>query len=298
LKHSLVTFAAVLLTLPHLGAQPEAFEVATTKPAAPNAAPKNQVVQVDPARISIPSMTLTALIYAAWGNGGFNTAMRVTGGPDWVNKTAFSVEALAAGPTSPRQMRQLLQTLLTERFALKLGHTEETGDILTLVVDRADGALGPKIKRWDGTCPASMPALYFQAQRRPLQRIGDKFSVGPASEKDDPEVPYCPTGYRANGGIRIDGGTMRTVAEMLSLPPSRALLGTITYDRTGLTDRYTMELDYPFVPGGPAVPGAPPEFASPSLADAVREQWGLRLVRGKGPLKVILIESAQGPTEN
>jgi uncharacterized protein (TIGR03435 family) len=142
-----------------------------------------------------------------------------------------------------------------------------------------------------------MPALYLQAPRRPLQRIEDKFVVIPASEADDPGIPYCPTGYRA-GGIRIDGATMLTVAEMLSLPPARALLGRITQDRTGLTDRYTMELDYPFAPSPPAAPGAPPEFAGPSLSTAVREQWGLRLVPSKGRVKVIVVESAQRPTDN
>jgi uncharacterized protein (TIGR03435 family) len=139
-----------------------------------------------------------------------------------------------------------------------------------------------------------MPALYFQAPRRPLQKTADAFVVGPASAADEAAVPYCPTGYRG-GGIRIDGATMFTVAEMLSLPPARALLGTITQDRTGLTDRYTLELDYPFPPLGPGAPAAPPEFAAPSLATAVQEQWGLRLVPAKGPLKVIEVESAQLP---
>jgi len=189
----------------------------------------------------------------------------------------------------------MLQALLEERFALKLRDESKTGDMLTLVVDRSDGTLGPKVRKWDGTCPAVMPALYFQASRRPLQKVGDKFVAGPASEADDPGVPYCPTGYRA-GGIRIDGATMLTVAEMLSLPPSRALLGTVTQDRTGLTDRYTMELDYPFPPPGSAAPAAPPEFASPSLSTAVKEQWGLRLALGTGSLKVIVVESAQLPT--
>jgi uncharacterized protein (TIGR03435 family) len=117
--------------------------------------------------------------------------------------------------------------------------------------------------------------------------------VAAASEADDPSVPYCPTGYRA-GGMTIDGGTMFTVAEMLSLPPSRALLGTITQDRTGLTDRYTLELDYPFQ----ASPAAAPEFAGPSLPTAVREQWGLRLEPTTGRLKVLIIESAQPPAAN
>ena len=63
----------------------------------------------------------------------------------------------------------------------------------------------------------------------------------------------------------------------------------------GLTGRYSMELDYLFAAGPPA---AAPEFGAPSLATAVREQWGLRLVSGKGPLETVVIESAQLPTPN
>ena len=273
-----------------------AFEAATVKLAAPDAI-RNQIQPTSPNRLLIPGMTLTWLIYTAFGDGGFNTSMRVTGGPDWVNRTAFAVEGVAAAGTTPGQRRLMLQTLLEERFALKIRHVTEMHDGLALVVDRKDGTLGPKVKTWDGTCPGVMPALYFQAPRRPLQKTDGKFVVGPASEADDPGVPYCPTGYRA-GGMRIDGATMFTAAEMLSLPPGRALLGTVTQDRTGLTDRYTMELDYPFPPTGPAAPAAPPEFAGPSLSTAVQEQWGLRLVPSKGPLKVVIVESAQLPTGN
>jgi len=306
----LFTVAAMALVAAAAAAGPQgeppaggrlAFEAATIKLAAPDAV-RNLVMPASRNRLRIPSMTLTALIYAAYGDGGFNTSMRVTGGPDWINKTAFSVEGVASGPATPRQLRLMLRTLLEERFALKIRSpalTEDIpmGDVLALVVERSDGTFGPKVTEWDGTCPRVMPALYFQAPRRPLQRIEDKFVVGPAAEADDPAVPYCPTGYRA-GGIRIDGATMFTVAEMLSLPPARALLGTITQDRTGLTGRYTMELDYPFRPSPPAAPAALPEFAGPSLSTAVREQWGLRLVPSKGRVNVIVVESAQPPADN
>ena len=272
------------------------FEAATVKPAAPDAI-RNQVIPAGPNRLYIPGMTLRALIYAAYGDGGFNTSMGVREGPAWTNSTVFAVEGVAPGPATPRQLRLMLRTLLEERFALELRHETETHDMLALVLDRSDGTFGPQVKKWDGTCPRVMPVLYFQAPRRPLQRIEDRFVVGPASEADDPALPYCPTGYRA-GGMRVDGATMFTVAEMLSLPPGRALLGTVTQDRTGLTGRYTLELDYPFPPTGPAAPAAPPEFAGPSLSTAVREQWGLRLTPGKGRLKVIIVESAQLPTGN
>jgi uncharacterized protein (TIGR03435 family) len=99
-------------------------------------------------------------------------------------------------------------------------------------------------------------------------------------------MPRCSVGYRP-GGIALDGVTMFSVAEFLSLPLSRAQLGNITVDQTGLTGRYTMDLDYQF--GDPT---------GPSLSTAVREQWGLRIVPSQGPFKAVIIERAQLPTEN
>jgi len=266
------------------------FEVATIKLADPNAVPKNQALRVSPTRLSIPSMTLYWLIYTAYGEGGYNTSMRVTGGPDWANRTAFAVEGLSSGPVTQQQQRLMLQPLLEERFGLKILHKEETYDVLGLVVDRRDGRLGPKVKKWDGTCPKVMPPLMYPAPRRPFDRDGDKIVVGPPSATDEPGVTYCPSGFRP-GGLILDGATMFTVAEILSLPPGRELLGGVTQDRTGLTDRYTLDLDYLFG-------AAPSDFAVPSLSGAIRDQWGLRLEKTKGTAKVIVVEHAQLPTDN
>jgi len=271
-------------------AQRPAFEAATIKLAERSSSPL-PLAPAAPNRLRIPSKTLTLLIYEAYGNGGFNTGTGVTGGPDWVSKTAFYVEGVAAGPSTPQQLRLMLQRLLEDRFALKLRNETRTGDVLTLVLDRTDGTLGPKVKKWDGTCPKVMPQLLMQAARRPLQRVGDTLVVGPASDADDPELTYCPSGFR-RGGLIIDGATMSTVAGFLSLPPGRQVLGMFTQDRTGLTGRYTLDLDYLFG----ATDAQLAESANPSLTTAIREQWGLRLVPGKGEFKVIVVESAQLPT--
>lgn len=100
------------------------------------------------------------------------------------------------------------------------------------------------------------------------------------------------------GGISLDGATMFTVAEVLSLPQSRPLLGDITADRTGLTGRYTMELDFTFPVQGPGTAGATSEFARPSLSTAIREQWGLRPTRGPAPFRRVVIEHATMPDSN
>jgi len=264
-----------------------AFEAATIKLADTGTSPL-PVAPAAPNRLRIPSKTLTLLIYEAYGNGGYNTGTRVTGGPDWVSKTAFFIEGVAAGRTTRQQMRLMLQRLLEERFALKITNETTTGDMLTLVVDRSDGVLGPKVRKWDGTCPAVIPPLAFPAARRPLQQVGDKFVVPPASDRGCPGGGLCPTGYRV-GGIIADGVKMTTVASLLSLPPARELLGGMfTADQTGLTGRYTLDLDFVFP--------APPDYAGPALSTVLKEQWGLRVVPGKGTFRTIRVESAQLPT--
>jgi uncharacterized protein (TIGR03435 family) len=250
-----------------------AFEAATIKLAAPDAV-RNRVMPSAPNRMNIPSMTLVWLVYTAYGDGGLNTAMRVTGGPDWVNKTAFAVEGVASAPSTPRQLRRMLQTLLEDRFALKVRIENQNANVLTLVVDRPDGKLGAKVKEWGGTCQRGKP-----------------------TEEDDPAAPRCLSGYLA-GKLSLDGATMFSVAEALSLPQGRQLLGNIVVDQTGLKGRYTLDLDYQFAPPRPLDAATPPEFAGPSLFTAVREQWGLRIVPGQGPFRAVVIDNAQMPADN
>jgi uncharacterized protein (TIGR03435 family) len=159
-----------------------------------------------------------------------------------MNQTAYAVEGLVREPTTQRQFQSMLQALLEERFGLKI-HTETVyGDIYALVPDRADGKLGPKVKAWDGTCAGG---------RMP-------------SDEDDPVVPMCQSGYRGTG-LFLEASTMFLDAELLSLPLSRNLLGAIVQDRTGLTGRYTMELEYQFTALRPLDPAVPPDLSGPSL---------------------------------
>jgi uncharacterized protein (TIGR03435 family) len=245
------------------------FEVATIKPAPPDAA-VNRVVPGSPGRISF-QMTLRNLIYYAYGNG-LSTALRVSGGPDWINRTVYDVQGLAQGNPTQRQFRAMLRTLLEERFALKTHAETQSIDVYALVPARSDGKLGPKVEVWDGTCGGRTPP-----------------------QDDDPKTPRCNTSFRPPG-MFLEGVTMFAVAEMLSV--QRQAVGRIVEDRTGLTGRYKMELEFQFAPPPPGQPAAPPDSDGPSIFTAVREQWGLKLEPTKGSLEVVVVESAQPPTEN
>ena len=254
---------------------PLKFEVATIKLADPNAAVRNQMLRPAPNRMSIPSMTLNWMIYTAYGEG-MNTSATVTGGPDWANRTAYAVEGLAQEPATQRQLQAMLRALLEDRFGLKIRTEMRSGNVYALVLDRPDGKLGPKVQPWDDTCAGG---------RMP-------------TPDDDPAYPRCASGYMAPG-LRLDGATMYNAADLLSLPQSRNLLGRVVQDRTGLTGRYKMELEYKFpVPQRPGTEPAPPDNSQPSLFTAIREQWGLKLAPAQGSFKVFVVESVQQPAEN
>jgi len=253
------------------------FEVAAIKLAAPDAI-RNRVTPSSPDRLSIPAMTVRWLIYTAYQEG-LGTSWNVSGGPKWIDDTFYAIEGKAAQRATQRELRMMLRTLLAERFGLKIRQETRTGapgtgGIYVLVRDRSDGVLGPNIEKWNGACQGRPP-----------------------TDEDDPHVPRCFSGYRP-GGFLLEGGTLFSAAELLSLPPSRGLLGTIVQDQTGLEGRYDLHLDYEFAPVRPVDPAAPPGFVGPSLFQAVREQWGLRLVKGEGTLNMVIVESVEQPTEN
>ena len=76
-------------------------------------------------------------------------------------------------------------------------------------------------------------------------------------------------------------------------------------DRTGLTDRYDVQFHYvPDLPPGALAGRVGPDGNPISLPDgpdiftALREQLGLRLESGKGPVDYLVIEHVEKPGEN
>ncbi|MEJ2007418.1 MAG: TIGR03435 family protein, partial [Acidobacteriota bacterium] len=81
--------------------------------------------------------------------------------------------------------------------------------------------------------------------------------------------------------------------KMLSLYPE--LRSRVLVDKTGLHGRYSFK--FHFTPHVYRIPGTP-EPSGPSLATALHEQLGLKVVSGKAPEDVLAIEHIERPTPN
>jgi uncharacterized protein (TIGR03435 family) len=244
------------------------FEAATIKLSDP-AAPGALLNFPTPTRLSVTNFTLRMLIGAAY-NPELGPGAQIIGGPNWLEKDRYVVLAQAPGMPTRAEMMVMLKTLLAERFALK-AHTESKEvDAYALVKARNDGKLGPKLQQWDGTCNGK-PA--------PPAQPGNT-------------GPRCAAFFRPPGML-MRGVSMTVFATMLSAQFSN--LGRPVVDRTGLTGEYDFDLETTFAP---VSPNAAADTTAPSVFVAVQEQLGLKLEPTRTNVKVLVIDSAEHPTDN
>jgi uncharacterized protein (TIGR03435 family) len=99
-------------------------------------------------------------------------------------------------------------------------------------------------------------------------------------------------------GRRVTGSrntTMALLAESLSRTAGRPVV-----DRTGITDRIDYRMEWTPESNGPGIPGVEvePDPNPVTWMDAVREQLGLKLGSTKGPVRTLVIDHIERPSEN
>src|ERR1035438_9313242 len=137
---------------------PLAFDVASVKPSAPG--PDGFVRRVlaggpgstDPGTLTYQNVTLKMLVTLAYNLKDYQVE-----GPDWINGVGYDVTAKMPEGTNGVEMRQMLQTLLAERF--KVTSHRETKQLPIYALTVAKG--GPKMKEME------MPALADASQAGP-----------------------------------------------------------------------------------------------------------------------------------
>jgi len=278
-----LTAACLVASLPVVAvAQRAAFETASVKRAAPDETRRG--ARTSPGgRVDIANMTLRTLVRIAYESDTLLMPEQIVGGPAWIDEEKYNIVAKsegdlgrATGADRPKRLQAMIQSLLEERFKLRV-HTEmRQADVFALVLANKDGRLGPQLQESNVECYTAPPPPGTPVD--PARRCGFGNPVG---------------------RMRGIGVTMSQVAGGMSGSPS---VGRLVVDRTGLTGRYNLNLEFvPSVIPGPTgstpIPN-PNADSGANIFTAVQKQLGLKLQAEKRPIEHLVIDGAERPTED
>lgn len=269
-----VCMALAAPTMAQESAGPQ-FEVASVKPAAPDQ--RGQFVRIAPGgRLTGKNITLKDLIQNAWRIQSF----QISGGPSWIDSAHWDISAKPETTPKPDDLPLMIQALLKDRFLLTLHQETKELPMYALVVKK-EGKLGPGLtESKEGSCtPIDM---------------------------SKPPPPPEPGKLRGCGAMMMSPRQLTATATSISsLGPSLSrILGRTVIDKTGLTGKYDMVLQWTpdesqAIRTGPDAPPSPPsDSAPPSIFTALQEQLGLKLESQKGPVQIFVIDRAEKPSEN
>jgi bla regulator protein blaR1 len=231
----------------------------------------------------------------------FQTAAALADAPKWLGTDRFEIEAEAQGNPTKDQMRLMMRSLLAERFKLTVHFETKQIPVLALRQVKA-GKLGPKL------VPHSQgpPCPEYQ---------------GFALDLSDPRKEVFPHDCVAGAGRGMPDGTQfigrrNTTMAIAALDFYNAGSGAGEIDRpvvdqTGLNGTFDFLVEYKSAnnnglppalrpaPDNPPV-AAPPsdEFGGALFVEALRQQLGIKLVRTKAPVRMLVIDRVERPSEN
>jgi len=174
----------------------------------------------------------------------------------WNDSNRFDIRTSAGRDASQDEMRQMLKTMLADRFRLAMHRETRVTKVYELVVEPTGHKLQPPVE-------------------------------GKYAFNKDVWLRVEPTTTLAT--LQADGITMAQLVRNLSGP-----LLTMVIDRTGLTGTYNVKAQWDANPYRAA--NAPADPARPTIFEAFPSQLGLRLRETTGPVEYLVIDRAERPT--
>jgi uncharacterized protein (TIGR03435 family) len=233
---------------------------------------------------SFPLTTYIAFAYKLWFTPDQRQAL-LEHLPSWVGTDRFDIQARTEGNPTKDQMRLMVQFLLAERFKLAIHFESHVSPVLAMTLVKP-GNTGPKFRPHS----EGVPCEATPATNEPPTPGGKVFP------------PVCDT-YMLSmnpNAMAQAGARNTTLALFAGSLPGLGRLDRAVVDQTGLSGRYDFSLEWAPEPNRAAGTNgdAPAEIPGPNFLEAMRQQLGLKLEPAKAPLRVLVIDHIERPSEN
>jgi bla regulator protein BlaR1 len=224
----------------------------------------------------------------------------VKGVPDWSNDILYKIEAKAEGNPDKEQMRLMVQSLLEERFKLKMHREMRESPVYLLVVAKGGHKLKPA-KDEKGNPIISLPPPDPNKQKAIAKLAGETVTLSEIMSLMGPGS-YSIGGHADGRQLTAKAMSMERLAKALYSTMYRTSRRKVI-DNTDLTGLYEIQLTFADPLNRQAIPetdGSAPtaELATPTIFNALQEQLGLKLEADKAPVEYFIIDSVDRPSEN
>ena len=196
------------------------------------------------------------------------------GAPDWITVDRYDVTAVAPPGTTRADIEPMMRALLAERFNFKGRYETRQEPVYELVLARPSMPLPSALRRVDVDCDA----------RREAGVRGEKLPELPRLSNG--QLP-CSMSMNGSDFLKITSGGMTMANFGRSI---QSLAGRVILDRTGLEGSYEFTVSFTQNPG--------PNSEHVDVFTALREQLGLELRGARGPVRMLVIDHIDRPTEN
>jgi uncharacterized protein (TIGR03435 family) len=258
------------------------FEVASLRPSAPNANSAGVGIHVDGQRINCIQLSLTDYLRSA-----YNVKLHQIEGPAWLPSQKFDLNAKLPTGATAEQVGKMLQSLLEDRFGLKLHRETRDFPIYALIV----GKNGLKIKE----SPADAPAPSSEnAGLKPLD-------VSASSQQNSTTINLGNGSYMTFGDNKFVfrkvpvSSLTDTVANFVDRPivDMTGIKGNYDFDLVFTPEDFMAMMVRSSIRSGVVLPPEVTKMVDASgpnpLINAV-ETLGLKLDSRKAPLEVLVID--------
>jgi len=202
--------------------------------------------------------------------------------PEWAKADHFDIQTQADGSPNKDQERLMMQSLLEDRFKLRVHHEIRQVPVYALVLAKP-GKTGPNLH----IHPADDP----DCTKTPMpETVAGSY---PSACGASATIPASAPGLTKIGGRKVTIEYFTLGLTNLANNIDRPVI-----DQTGLTGLYDFTLEWAPEPDGPPSADSQAEFIGATFAEALREQLGFKIVRQMGPVDVLVLDSVEYPTEN
>jgi uncharacterized protein (TIGR03435 family) len=238
------------------------FDTVSVRPSDPAATAST--MRVSPSGIATEGTKLLALIAAAYELRDF----QILGGPDWMASDRFDVTAKYDAPPDLSKLDDAGRKAWIQRL---------TQSRQSLLADRFH-------------LKCHMETRQLTVYELVVAKGGPKFQ----ETKDDGDTNKyfgIRAGPQRTRQLAGKDATMDVLAKLLSSEVNHVVL-----DKTGLTGKYDLNAEW--AQDGPAGAQSADEPFAPGIFTAMEERLGLKLQPGKGPVRVLIIDRVDRPTQN